>query len=79
MCWTFLDLPSWPRHPVLIGCLLLDCIASQRSVFVSCMFIPTSAVLSLACNCTNILSVWYSLVVYWYGANCGLCRKDLNV
>ena len=34
MRWTFLDLPSWPRLPVLIGCLLLDCITSQRSLFV---------------------------------------------
>ena len=63
MCWTFLDLPSWPRLPVLIGCLLLDCIASQRSVFVSYMFIPTSAVLSLACIGTK-----YSISVVFFGS-----------
>ena len=67
MCWTFLDLPSWPRLPVLIGCLLLDCIASQRSVFVSCMFIPTSAVLSLACSCTKyiISMVFFGSILVW--------------
>ena len=67
MCWTFLDLPSWPRLPVLIGCLLLDCIASQRCVFVSCKFIPTSAVLSLACRCTIyiISMVLFGSILVW--------------
>ena len=67
MCWTFLDLLSWPRLPVLIGCLLLDCIASQRSVFVSRMFIPTSAVLSVACSCTKyfISMVFFGKILVW--------------
>ena len=51
--WYVLDLPRpafLAKTSCADGCLLLDCIASLRSVLVSCMDIPTLAVFTLACS-----------------------------
>ena len=67
MLWTFLGLHCWPRLLVLVGYVLLDCIASLS---LACMFITTYAVLSLAFP--SILSGRNSLVEYCYSTDCGL-------